>query len=529
MKKIFMLLAGAAFTANANAQDTYESANLMGKDLNGTARYVGMGGAMEALGADISTISTNPAGIGLIRRSVVSGSFGVVSQQDAVSFEGADKTKLSFDQGGFVYSFRSGRRSYMNFAFNYHKSKNFNFILSASDKLNGASQNKVSYLKGEAGVYSVKENDNGEWIGVDGNNQSSDAFSQLDYLYYNALIMDKDANANYYNASGYNFGRSNSGYIGEYDINLSGNSNDRVYWGFTFGIKDVHYNEFGKYSEALLNDKGESIGNVAINDSRKITGTGFDIKGGLIFRPFEFSPFRVGLYVQTPTWYDLTTSNHTSIDNGTPVNDRLSGNIGEKYDFKLYSPWTFGVSLGHTIGNYFAIGATYEFSDYGSSDVRINDGGYYTYDGYYESSSSDREMNKDIDRTLKAVSTFKIGMEFKPMPNWAVRMGYNYVSPMYNENGFKDGTINSPGTYYSSTSDYTNWKATNRITVGCGYNVQKWSFDLAYVYSQTNGDFYPFMNYYVDNSIDKDLENVANAVKVSNKRNQIIFTLSYKL
>ena len=30
----------------ATAQDTYESARLLGSDLNGTARYVGMGGAM---------------------------------------------------------------------------------------------------------------------------------------------------------------------------------------------------------------------------------------------------------------------------------------------------------------------------------------------------------------------------------------------------------------------------------------------------------------------------------------------------
>ena len=55
----------------ATAQDTYESARLLGSDLNGTARYVGMGGAMDALGADISTISTNPAGIGLFRHSHV--------------------------------------------------------------------------------------------------------------------------------------------------------------------------------------------------------------------------------------------------------------------------------------------------------------------------------------------------------------------------------------------------------------------------------------------------------------------------
>ena len=45
------------------AQETYENANIATEDLNGTARYVGMGGAMEALGADISTIGTNPAGM----------------------------------------------------------------------------------------------------------------------------------------------------------------------------------------------------------------------------------------------------------------------------------------------------------------------------------------------------------------------------------------------------------------------------------------------------------------------------------
>ena len=58
------------------AQDTYESARFLGSDLNGTARYVGMGGALEALGADISTISTNPAGIGLYRKKDIAVTFG---------------------------------------------------------------------------------------------------------------------------------------------------------------------------------------------------------------------------------------------------------------------------------------------------------------------------------------------------------------------------------------------------------------------------------------------------------------------
>ena len=103
-----------------------------------------------------------------------------------------------------------------------------------------------------------------------------------------------------------------------------------------------------------------------MNDERKITGTGFDVKAGSIFRPAEESPFRIGLYVHTPTWYDLTTRNYTVLDNKTSEAYGSSdyGKSSESYDFKFYTPWRFGVSLGHTVGNYLALGATYEYADY---------------------------------------------------------------------------------------------------------------------------------------------------------------------
>ena len=85
MKKKIMFGLMALAVITANAQETYENANLMKPELTGTARYIGMGGAMEALGADISTISTNPAGIGLFRSSSVNLSFGLSSQQDVTT------------------------------------------------------------------------------------------------------------------------------------------------------------------------------------------------------------------------------------------------------------------------------------------------------------------------------------------------------------------------------------------------------------------------------------------------------------
>ena len=70
MKRVKIILPAllGLMTIPAMAQETYQDAKLAETALTGTARYVGMGGAMEALGADLSTISTNPAGIGMFRK-----------------------------------------------------------------------------------------------------------------------------------------------------------------------------------------------------------------------------------------------------------------------------------------------------------------------------------------------------------------------------------------------------------------------------------------------------------------------------
>jgi hypothetical protein len=542
MKKIFFsacLL--SLFMAHAHAQETYENTKLIDNDLNGTARYVGMGGAMEALGADISVINSNPAGIGLFRRSSGSLSFGLVSQDGASSFKYGNKTNASFDQAGFVYSLRDGRRTFINFGFNYHKSKNFDYILNAASGLNGASQHKLSYMKALANENNLDKTSSG-WRG------KFAYTSQLDNLYYNTLMMTSSDGFFYNDASRYEFGRAETGYIGEYDFNTSVNVNDRVYLGITIGIHDVHYTGHSLYSEALVNLNNQTAGDITVNDERRITGTGYNASFGIIFRPVDASPFRIGLSVTTPTWYDLKTSNYTYLINNTKADGggKLQGDYpnyttGESYEFKLFTPWKFGVSLGHTVGNYLALGASYEYADYSRLDTRVNDGYDVDYWGdVYEHSSSDEPMNRHTRETLKAVSTLKIGAEAKVMPNLAVRAGYNYVSPMFKKEGYKDGNIDSYGSNYSSATDYTNWEATNRYTVGVGYTLGKMSFDLAYQYAQTNGKFHPFADSYLDYTylgqdsngndvtMTESLDNYANAVKVSNKRNQLLLTLTYR-
>ena len=487
MKQYVALAAMMLTAASGMAQETYENARLMEDELNGTARYVAMGGAMDALGADISTISTNPAGIGLFRHSNLSTSFGLVSQEDGQNFRTGNKTNASFDQLGFVYSYRLDKTSFVNVAFNYHKSRNFDYILSAAGKTDGnSSQNGLSYIKG-IGV------DDAQGVSkflYDEKTGYGTAYwtSQLDNLYYNALIVDKDGKTPYWSsASAFNMMRANTGYIGEYDINVSGNINNRLYLGLTVGIHDVHYNGISEYTEDIVNAKLEPKGSLTVED-------------------------------KTQNYTRLYNALDASL-NYMPIDPHYVAK--SSYEFKMYTPWKFGVSLGHTIDNIVALGAVLEYTDYGSIDTRVITDEYYDEwtDTYQSDSESEREMNRHTSETLKGVTTLKLGAEVKIDPKMAVRFGYNYMSPMYSTSGSKDFSIDSYGVNCSSSTDYTNWKATHRFTCGLGFRFDKFNLDLAYQYSARKGEFHPFQQY--ESGTNTGITNV------SNKRSQFLLTLGY--
>lgn len=535
-------------TATIGAQETYENTKLIDNDLNGTARYVGMGGALDALGADISVIGSNPAGLGLITKSRAEVSFGFVSQPGVSAFQQGNPTNASFDQVGFVYVMRNprGDNSGLNFAVNYHKSRNFDYILSAVGDLKNASQNTLSFLKA---IYGRRAEDGTSNFYLEttknGMIRGTHPFtSQLDNLYYNNLMVDYNNAVSYSTATGYDMQRAHTGYIGTYDVSVSGAISPRFYLGGTIGFHDVHYTGTGEYVEDLVDISNKPLTALMVHDEKTITGLGGDFKLGAIFLPIENSPFRIGLSVASPTLYRLTINTRAYIRHNLRASQSMQhgysgGTTNESYSFKIDTPWNFGISLGHTVGNYLALGASYNYADYGSMNTRVNEGGGYDWytDSYYENSSDDTNMNEHTKQTLKGVSTIKLGAEFRPVTNLALRAGYNYISPMYQTNAFKDGTVDSYGSNYSTATDYVNWDSTNRFTLGVGYQMKNFNIDMAYQYSAQNGDFHPFMDtygdYYYINTATKSLQmdkidNYANPVKVSNKRHQLLLTLGYR-
>ena len=492
------------------AQTQYDAARIAGTELNGTARFVGMGGAMGALGADISVIGTNPAGIALFRSHNVSTSFGFNKNMTNSSFNGTkvsdSRTKASFDQIGFVYSNKIGNKTnlrYLNFGFNYHKAANFNRQFTSKGALNGSSLSwQMTDMMIGAGYGSQESYD----MVLDADNPyTSSSFYGTPFLSSMGArtgLVDGGTDEQGFYMMGWNgdmgeyYSREEGG-INQYDFNMSFNVQDRYYFGVTLGVYDVNYNRYSSYSETLLDDNGADNGNFTLNNWFSTRGTGYDLKFGFIARPFEYSPFRVGFAIHTPVWYMLTdrytsTLNTDILAMPQPYTENLTDYLNPDYvwDYRMRTPWKFNVNMGTTFSGVLAVGAEYEYSDYSY----IN---YRDYNGYELSSS-----NVATDKYLNGVHTLKLGMEAMLTPSFSFRAGYNYVT-----SAFKDGsvryvpnvdTMQDKYIWFDETRtdpEYHNIKARNTITLGLGYSGRVVYADVAYKYGFYKSDFYMFDDY----------------------------------
>ncbi len=510
------------------------------EDLNGTARFVGMGGAMGALGADMSVMGTNPAGIGLYRRSEFALSGGFNRQIEGESFRGHDALKASFDNIGFVYSVRTGGGSvpFLNFGFNYHKKKNFAALFGGNvwglDQLPGGLSG-MSQSWEMADLAYVGGNPLDLTIDNDGNmNPDFDKTTPVTGLGAMTQMIeptyDTDGKLDGYNPS---YAASNSSHVArwggieQYDFNFSANVKDRFYVGLTLGAYHVNWHSVTGYGEKIM-DGAENLYDYSLSSEESITGSGFDVKAGVIVRPVEESAFRIGLSVSSPTFYDLTHSGYAYMV--SPYVDADGNNLNNDvevspHDYRIRTPWKVNLSLGHTVGTYLAIGAEYEYANYSKAKISYANDGYYDGGYFYGGSGSDDvALNNETKRFLKGVHTFRIGAEAKLYEGLFARVGYNFVSAPMKDDAYNNLFTDSPSYYYSVSTDYLNLGSTNRYTAGLGYRGQHFYVDLAYQYQAQKGTYYAF---HVPESSGSE-RNALAGLPVKLDRHQMIFTVGYK-
>lgn len=531
--KLIMLAAACSFVGSSalHAQATiYDAARLFGNDLNGTARFVGMGGAMGALGGDISTMGTNPAGIGLYRSNDVMVSFGF-DNMGTKSTYGDSKNEIdkffgSFDNAGVVFTYKVGNQTpirFVNFGFNYRKTKSFNRNMLMNGGFVASQTEQMADMMNSAGIPPSYVEQNGAysdqdlpWLGILG----YDSYLVQPWQHengefggYNPFYQEGDEMDVQYNS------RERGG-MNSFDFNLSFNLYDRFYFGATLGAYYVDYTRNSTYQEDFFYFNGPTNewmtrGGYTLDNRYNVTGSGIDFKVGFILRPFESSPFRIGAAVHTPTYFNLTEYGIASIDYDVDVIENGEYRQKKGYTFTqdangrewqsetpydIVSPWKYNLSLGYTIGKTVALGAEYEYADYSTTKLKYDDG--LLMDG---------ETN-DAKNMLKGVHTLRVGAEFKLAPEFAFRVGYNHITAAMKDDAFKFLPSNSVRT----DTEYSNLKATNNYTLGFGYRGSSFYADMAYQFNTYKEDFFAFDNKFLE------------ATKLTHNNHKVLFTLGMR-
>ena len=507
MKKILYFLLLFVSLQTVWAQNSYDVMRFANTDLSGTARFVGMGGAMSALGADISVISTNPAGIGLYRSNDAVATVGLHTVENKSNFLGCatkdNKTSVAFDNVGFVFSTRHGDNvKYVNFAFNYRHRNSFYNNMEIAGSLTDGNNN---YFSQQYGLYQLYD--------ISGDYQGYDDYYSLQYPWLGLLtstsgLIDNEGSLAYVpeGSSGYfptdmHYRSKEKGGVDDVDINISCNIDDMFYLGLTLTASNVDYTRTSEYTEHC-----DLYNYYTIQNRYNVSGNGFGVKLGAIMRPFEYSPFKMGFALHSPIWYGLTDRTSATFFGTEDENiwdtrdyDAYGEELFVDYDFT--TPWRFNLSASYTFDTFAAVNAEYELVDYSTASLEYTDG--FEMD----------DLNSDIEANMQAQHIFRVGALFNLSDELSLRCGYNYISAPYKEDAAK-----VMFKMQDTSTEYMNLRETNIFTLGFGYAGSSFYFDMAYKLAMQKADFY---NYY-------DAEFVNPSAEVDITRQTLLMSLGFR-
>ncbi|NNE55641.1 MAG: hypothetical protein HKN32_06450, partial [Flavobacteriales bacterium] len=300
-RAIFMFLGMLCLQSTAWSQNELDALRYSMYDITGTARYIGMGGAFGALGADLTSLSQNPAGIAMYRRSEFGFTMGFGNTSATSSYAGGGLTStdnsFGFNNMGMVGSYptESEEIPRLNFGVAYNKLANFNEEFT----IQGTVEN-TSLLD----VFVAQAN------GVNPDDVT-DAFpfsAGLAYQTYLINPLDSSGSNEYYHEI--EFGNveqtksvERSGSMGETVLSGGVNVSDKYYFGLTLGFPSIRFEESSLYKEGNL-APGLELDNYTFRENLVTSGSGFNVKAGVIVRATNW--MRLGAAIHSPTWLNMS-------------------------------------------------------------------------------------------------------------------------------------------------------------------------------------------------------------------------------
>ncbi len=541
-----------ASAGSALAQSAIDGYRISQPDMKGTARFMSMGGAFGALGGDLSTLSQNPAGIGVYRSNDIGFTLDLDCQSSTSKAQGAsytaDQTKFLLNNIGAVFTMRLPSYTFPNFniGFTYNKGASFNRQYAGGiGNLNTSLSNYIAGVSNSEGVtagdVTTLYNSAGNMIFNPYNpNDGGYQAPWISILGYDSYLVSPSGegentvwSGQWENGTTSGSGMFNvreKGSVDEYNIALGGNIANVVYWGMNFDIVNLNYTLSSMWGENLTNafvaDADNNVSkmdaNWGLNNYYNVHGTGFNYQLGVILKPIQ--ELRIGVAFHTPTWYNLTETFGGEINyrygNGNQGNAITNNGQYAYNDFCFRSPMKLIGSIAGVIGNNFILSLDYEWTPYnkmkfsqpGSYGIGNNWDNDWDYGGwdwdypYYASAQTRSENmsvkpkgfgqndpyyyeNSDINTYYKATNTIRVGAEYRVTPAFSVRAGYCHVS-----SPFEQKVMNNQETIYTSGTlpNYRVDNGTNYISCGLGYRYQQFYVDMAYVYKNMKSTYHAF-------------------------------------
>lgn len=436
----------------------YDALKFSSTQYYGSARTVGMGNAVTAVGGDIGSITFNPAG------SAVAG-YSQISVTPVLSISSNRTTGSILTEGatlpdGFGDD-NTSRHPRM-------AAPSFGAVLNVDTH---RSRGLVSYSWGIVGnstnnflneVYASGVNTRTTYLGylatqADGipssGLNSSSAYNNYPWLpvtaYQGGLIAtyggytDKYAGATEF-IEGDDIGLAGDIdqrfgqliYGNKYDLafNWAGNINNVFYIGANIGITSLTYRYDDYIREQALHSSDFPIEfddgvtrffeNAKSRYSYTATGAGLYAQLGFLARlPMGL---RVGAMIQTPTVLAVKerwSQDMTIYYNDTDASAESPSGSGA---YRLRTPWKVSAGLAWTLGESLLLSADYEMMNYKNMKLRSS----YNYDDDFG------DANWDISQWMGISHTLRVGAEYKPLPQLALRAGYGLVtSPEKGDDG----------------------------------------------------------------------------------------------
>jgi len=478
MKKTFAMLITTLISLALFAQNENDALRYSLINYSGTARFTGLSGAYGAVGADFSSLSQNPAGIGLYRKSeftitpvLSNGS----TQSDYLNSRNTDfRNTLYLGNVGYVMAIKLNENSgshlkQIQFGFGMNRQSMFNnrMIIANND-------NKNSLLLNYFDETNPKNADSSSLYRF-----GARMAYNVNLLYQNpndtadVWRVDVPAGALYHSSE-------TRGGITETVLSAGTNFDDKLFLGITFGFPRINYQTENTYSENDDKNASDYVKSFQRTEYLDTRGTGFNFKFGFIYKPVEF--IRIGGAFHTATAYnnmhDSFGATMTANYDQPPLNNsnktRFTSSADAAYDYKLTTPMKAMGSLAVIIGQYGLISADYEYIDYTTARMRAND---YNF----------QSENNSIRSVFTSANNFRFGTEWKA-GIYAIRGGTSfYGSPYKGESAGESG-------------------ARMGYSLGFGVHEKSYFLDFSFNHMESKDNYYIYgyipasKNKYISNS-----------------------------